>query len=160
MTLRIDDATPEDIRHVALNMRDSDYAEFLAVSGAADREQLADALVARFKGVNGVLVGAMDEPVCIGGVIETRPNVITLLFFATDRFPEISFGITRFITAQLFPRLREAGVHRIEATAMCKHRHAQRWLKILGLTRETGVLRGYGRGGEGYYMFSWVDPCL
>lgn len=155
--LKISEATPETVRHVALNMRTRDYVEFSAVSFLEGREALADNLVERFGNSPEIHVGftADDEPACVGGTIMTRPNVISLLFFATDRFPEIGLPITRYIRKQLLPRLIEAGVHRIEAVSISNYSETHAWLETIGLSRETGPLYGYGKDGETYLQFAW-----
>lgn len=106
--MKIDVATDDDIRAVALQMRERDFAEFSAVTTAATPEELADLLASRYAGRPDVLCASLDGvPVCIGGTIESRPNVMTLLFFATDRFSDIAIPITRFIR-RLFSNYEKA----------------------------------------------------
>lgn len=154
--MRISEPTPDAVRYVALNMRERDFDEFSAVSFATDRDELARDITARYGERNDVMVADVEgEPVCVGATIMSRPNVITLLFFATDRFPEIALPITRFIKKQLFPRLVKTGVHRIEAVSMDGYEQAQHWLRTLGLEQETGPMPGYGRNGEAFIQFAW-----
>lgn len=157
----IEQATIKDIRDVALAMRDSDYDEFLAVSFADGREALAASLVERFGGRDDVLAFSDEQgPVAIGALINARPNVMTLLFFANDRFALIAGDLARWATRELFPRQRAAGVHRIEAIARASHESAKRWIGMLGLEPEGPPFRGYGRRGEAYQQFAWVsDAC-
>ena len=132
--MKIEAATPDAVRSVAVNMRERDFAEFSAVSFAETRFELAEVLTARYGNSPEVHVGFEGlEPVCVGGSIMARPNVISLLFFATDRFPEIVLPATRYIKKQLLPRLIEAGVHRIEAVSMVGHSEVHAWLRTLGL---------------------------
>ena len=153
---KIEHALDEDVRRVAANLRDKDVAEFLALSHAPDRHALAAQLLDRWGGHPAAIVVRDEEgPVCIGGGIEHRPNVITLMLFATDRFAGIALPLTRFVTRQLFYRWRVAGVHRIEAFSMEGHDEAHRWIELLGLDREA-ELTGYGRGGETFIQFAWV----
>ncbi len=155
--MRIEKATRLDIRYVALQMRDSDYAEFSALYPAEDRTALAEQIAARFEGRTDVIVALSEgEPVAIGAPIETRPNVITLLFFATDKLPEIGGALTRFILQRLFPPLIEAGVHRIEAVSLDGHTEAHRWIEALGLKQEGSPMLGYGKNKETYLQFAWV----
>ncbi|MGF7008104.1 hypothetical protein [Aminobacter sp. BE322] len=156
--MRIDPASRDDVRTVALAMRGRDFAEFSAVSFADTREQLADALAERYGDRHDVMCGFhKGSPACIGGTILARPNVATLLFFATDEFPRIGLPTTRFIKKQLFPRLVDAGVHRIEAVSMEGHVETHAWLRTLGLEPETGPMHGYGRRGEAFIQFAWVQ---
>lgn len=155
--MRIERATVAEVHYVALNMRERDFEEFSAVAPVDTREELADLLADRYGGRSDVLCGSKDgEPICIGGTIEGRPNVLTLLFFATDAFPEIALPITRFIRNELFPRYFEAGVHRVEAVSLGGYDHVHRWLQIIGLEPETGPLRAYGKRGEDFVQFSKV----
>lgn len=154
--LKVRQALDADVAHVARNMRPSDVAEFLAVSPAANADELADLLLDRYGGHPGAIAVEIDgEPICIGAGLEGRPNVVTLLFFATPRFAEAAVGVTRFVTRNLFPRYRTAGVHRIEAISIEGYTDAHRWIEILGLRREA-VLQGFGKNGEAFHQFAWV----
>lgn len=161
--MRIKAATAEDIRTVALAMRARDFEELTALSPVDTRKDLADLLVSRYAGRDDILCGSKArQPICIGGTIEGRPNVISLLFFATDDFPRIALPITRFIRNNLFPRYFEAGVHRIEAASMEGYDAAHHWLGTLGLTPETGPMAGFGKRGEAFIQFAKVlhaDPA-
>lgn len=152
--MKIERATADAVRHVALNMRDRDFAEFSAVSPADTREQLAGVLSRAYGGRDDVMCGYDGSaPVCIGGTLEMWPNVITLLFFATDEFPKIALPVTRFIRG-LFRRYEAAGVHRIQAISLAGYDKTHQWLGTLGLQPETGPLKGYGRHGEDFIQFS------
>ena len=152
--MRIEEATYETTHQVALAMREPDYLEFSAVSAATSRVALAEDLANRLSGA-GLVGYSGDDPVCVGVVVVSRPNVVSLGFFATDRFPEIGLGITRYIKNTLFPKLRDAGIHRIEAVSMSTHTEAHRWLEALGLSQETGEMRGFGKNGESFIQFAW-----
>lgn len=154
--MTINRATAGDVRAVALAMRERDFDEFTATSDVYDRRLLAHNLSLKYGGRDDVLVGCADgEPVCIGGTIETWPGVISLLFFATDDFPKIGRGITRWIRRELFPRYYKSGVHRIQAISHGKHRDAHAWLKALGLEQEA-VFKGFGRDGQDFVQFAQV----
>lgn len=154
--IRIDHASTEDVRLVASQMRERDVTEFLATSFATTREELASELTSRFTVLGGAICASDDAgPVAIGATIEARPNVLTLSFFANDRFPEIAIELTSFIRQRLFPAQRRAGAHRIECVSIDTYTDAHRWIEILGLTQES-VLPGYGRGGETFLQFAWV----
>lgn len=158
--MRISDPTREAVHFVALKMRERDFAEFSAVSYASTREELADVMAERYGQFEGCVIGhAGDNPVCVGATVMARPNVVSLLFFATDQFPEIALPATRFIKRELFARLKKAGVHRIEAVSMAGHNDAHAWLQTLGLEQETGEMRGYGKNGETFLQFAWVSDA-
>jgi len=154
---KIEPASREDVHRVALDMRQGDFDEFSAVSFADDRAQLATLLADRYGGRHDVMCGwCAGRPACVGGLVQARPNVVSLLFFATDDFRRIGLGVTRFIVKQLFPRLEAAGVHRFEAVSLAAHNDAHMWLQTLGLRPETGPMLGYGRDGQAFIQFAKV----
>lgn len=154
--MTIGKADEADVLFVAQNMRASDSREFLAVSQLPDAQALAVDLALRY-GQNAATICVRDKtgPVAIGAGVEGRPNVITLMFFATDQFPFVAMATTRFIRQQLFPRYREAGVHRIECLSIDGNTDAQRWIETLGLKHEA-TLKGFGRGKETFHQYAWV----
>ena len=76
------------------------------------------------------------------------------MFFATDDFPKIGRMITRWLKRELFPRYEAAGVHRIQAISLDGYDEIHRWLISLGLEREAGPMRGYGKNGEAFVQFA------
>lgn len=156
--MRIDVTTPENVRHVAERMRASDYREFAALSHARNCAEMADVLTAAYGNhPSGICASHGSEPVAVGAMVEGRPNVMTLMFFATDEFPKIALPLTRFITKNLFEKYRAEGVHRIECVSIEGYDAAHRWIKLLGLQLEA-VFPGYGKGGEAFMQFAWVRP--
>lgn len=156
--MQVDATTPENVRFVAERMRDSDFREFSAVSYAKTRQQLADVMVDLYgRHPGGMCAYAAGSPAAVGALIEGRPNVVTLMFFATDAMAGIAIPLTRFIRKSVFPLYRDDGVHRIECISIDGHGEAHRWIEILGLKREA-VFQGYGKHGEAFHQFAWVKP--
>lgn len=157
--MRVDAACAVDVYTVAMAMRDADFAEFSALNAAPDRETLAIQL-RRVYGAHPDAVTAFADdgaPVAVGAVVIARPNVATLMFFATPRLAEIGQQLTRFIRRRLLPAYVARGVHRVECVSMAGHDDAHRWIRTLGLSREAEC-RGYGKAGETFYQFAWVAP--
>lgn len=155
--MRIERASPEAVRFVALNMRARDFDEFSALSPLDDREALAGELAARYgRRPDVVCVGDEAGPICVVGTIEAWPTVVTLLFFATDRLASIVLPATRFVLRELFPRYDRIGIRRIQAVAMADRPDVDRWLRMLGLEPETGPLPGYGKRGEAFIQYARV----
>lgn len=154
--MKIDAPTRQDVRVIARNMRERDKAEFMAVSKVQTAEDLVKALTNRYGNAEDA-IGVFDgqEPVGIAALIEHRPNVVTLGFFATDRFPVIAVPFTKFVKQRLFPQYVAAGVHRIECVSKADYKAAHRWLRVLGLEQEA-VMPGYGKGRETYLQFAKV----
>ena len=156
--MKIDAPSRADILHVALAMRARDYDEFSALAFASDRDELAEALANRYAEADDVFCAyATDgEAVAVGAMVQARPGVVTLMFFATERMAEIGLALTKFITQRLFPAYRARGIHRIECVSMEGYDEVHRWIEVLGLRREAGPFRGFGKHGEGFIQFAWV----
>lgn len=153
---RIDAATEADILYVAQRMRERDVEEFMAVSRVGSPAELVEVLAGQYGNRGDVICARLgDEPVCIGITIETRPNVITLGFFATDKFPAVALRVTKFVR-RLFDNYEQAGVHRFEAVSIDGYHEAHRWLGLLGLHPESGIMRKYGREGQSFIQFARV----
>ena len=155
--MRIEPASIDQIRDVALRMRARDFDEFRALNFADTREALAEALAARYAARDDILCASRDgEDICVGGFLEHRPRVVSLMLYATDSFPRIGYGLTRFILREMFPRLAAAGIHRIEAISLADYSAVHEWLRTLGLGAETPPLRNFGKNGESFVQFAKV----
>jgi hypothetical protein len=158
--MKIDVATLVDIREVALNMRERDLEEFSAVYAADTRHEIANVLGDRYGWRTDIIVAKQDDvPVAVGGVMELRPNVLTLFFLATPAFDRIVLPLSRYIKWRLFPPLIEAGVHRIEAVTLDTYTEMHRWLELLGLSREA-THPCFGKRRETFATYAWVKGEL
>lgn len=159
MALQIDPATPHDIFTVASAMRDSDFREFSAFYAGPTKLDIAYQLVMKYGNRDDVIVASDGGPIAVGGLLQARPNVITLWMLATDDFPRIGLGLTRFLVKRMIPPLVDAGVHRIECASIEGYATAHTWIRALGL-RQEAVMPGYGQNGETFIQFAWVkDVC-
>jgi hypothetical protein len=156
-SMKLEPPKAEEFRHVARFMRERDFKEFSAFYPTDDREKLAQLLVRKYLLNEHVICGSLDgEPICIGAVLPVWPGVGSLLFFATDSFPKIGRGITRFVKTELFPRYMNAGLHRIQAVSLDGYAEVHDWLRVIGLQQEGGPMPGYGKHGEPFVQFSMV----
>lgn len=148
-------ATPSDIARVALNMRDRDLAELSAMSYVNGRAEAAEVLVERYTGRSGVECAKLNGvPVAIGSMLWTRPGVVSLLFYATDAFPKVAVGLTRYIRNG---PMREAKgrAHRIECFSLSSYTEMRQWVEGFGL-RPEATLRQFGRNGEDFIVYAWL----
>lgn len=155
--MKIDAPTVAHVRHVADNIREKDADEFLAVSFARGRAELADNLVERYGRNFETYCFSEDDgtPVAVGAMCEGRPNVVTLMFFATAQFRKLALPIARFTKHRLFPHYRGLGIHRIECISIAGYEESHRWIRLCGMAEE-GVFRGFGRDGQTFHQFAWV----
>lgn len=159
--MQIKNCDPESVRLVALNMRAQDYEEFSALLPVAARAELAEMLTCTFgRSREAYVVWCKGQPVAVGGFIETRPNVRTVLFFATEGFADVAVPLTKWIRRELMPSVITAGAHRIECVVKQDYWAARRWIGFFGLRHEASLAK-YGKNGEPFELFAWVarDTC-
>jgi hypothetical protein len=148
-------AREEHIRAVALGMRPRDLAELSAVSYVESRQDAADVLAGRYADHPNVECALWrGEPVAIGGLLWTRPNVASLLFYATPAFPKVVVGLTRYIQVTALARAK-AHAHRIECFSLSTYAEMRQWVESFGLEREA-TLRQFGRNGEDFIVYAWL----
>ena len=158
--MRIEAPTRADVIEVASRMRQEDVDEFMAVSFCDTRAGLIENLAWRYGDSDQTFCAYLEDvPIAIGAMVQHRPNVITAGLFATDEFHLVAFPFAKFIRQRLFPEYRQRGTHRIDALSAASHTKAHRWMQTLGL-KEEARLRAFGRGGEDFLQFAWVDDGL
>ena len=153
--MRLTLATPEAVMAVALFMRDRDYEEFVSATWAESREELAKSLSKTYGNRQDVYVAWSEtgEPMAVGGMIELRPNVVTLLFFCTDATRKIFVPITQLFRDKLLPAVEAAGAHRVECVTLGENHKMRAWLERLGLQQEAEH-PGFGRNGQTYFTYA------
>lgn len=146
-----------DVVYVARRMRASDAEEIWPITIAKTPEALA------LGAVYGVgykfVVGSGAVPVATWGASPTRPGVVSVWMFATDRWPEVALTVTRHIRRELMSTLIDAGYVRAECWSHANHHVAHKWLEILGAIREATV-EDYGPNRVPYHCYSWTRSRL
>ena len=145
------------IYNVALNMRQKDYEEIVALSFCESRKELADQLSRSWAGHKTTIVCGTKEHGAIAAFtyIPMRKGVWSLGLFATNNFQKIHLSLTKLIINSIIPILDKAKAHRVEAQSIDGYEAVHNWLKFLGLNEES-VLKSYGRNGEDFINFAWV----
>lgn len=146
-----------DALYICRNLRAADAREAWATRDDEDTDRLAME-IAQHWGPGSYCARATDgTPVALIGYTERWPGVWCCWMLATDRFPEVGKGLTRWVKRSMLPSLIERGAHRIEAYSIDGHDTAHRWLRFCGAVEEAR-LRRYGRNGEDYLVFSIPTP--
>jgi hypothetical protein len=141
---------------VAENMREWDRREIFATHKAEDPAGLADMALACGPAhwASGIEEG---RAIAVFGCLQMWPGVWSMWLYATDEFNKVGKSMTRLVRDAIVPELFKAGAHRLECRSMEGHVDAQRWLQVLGATRE-GTLRAFGRGREDFHVYVWPIP--
>lgn len=151
----------EGLAHVVCNMREIDRQEVFATTfphdnPAHDNEAMIERTFrAGTEAGIGFIAYSGEEPVAVIGMTMAWPGVVGVWMFATDSWPLVALGLTRWARKSIIPIMRDAEVHRAQCWSMSGHHVAHRWLKYLGATLET-VAPGFGREGEEFCLFAWV----
>ena len=145
------------IYDIAVNMRERDYQECVALSFADNRHELADELARSWANIETSIICGTKED---GGIaaftyVPMRKGVWNMGLFATDKFNKIHLSLTKLIIKSIIPTLDNAGAHRVEAQSIAGYSTVHNWLKFLGLEEES-ILKGYGRNGEDFVNFAYV----
>jgi len=155
--VHVEEGTNEALREVVANLREEDVAEFTAINQYADsRETLVGDLIARYADRDDTFAAYDgDTAVAFGAMVRVEPDTISAGFFATDRFPAVALPIARVIKRLLLPTYAEQSF-RIECVVMESYEAAIRFVEMLGF-RASERLSGYGKHGENFVRFVWVE---
>jgi hypothetical protein len=140
---------------VVWNLRASDRQEAFADRWDDDPDSLA-VEIARGWGKLGWVAMHEGRPVAVFGATEKWPGVWSCWLLATDEWPKVALGVTKFVKRRIMPYLVETGAIRCEARSIDGHTKSHRWLAAIGCVQEAR-LRRYGRNGEDFLVFRW-DP--
>lgn len=142
------------VNHVAANMRAMDREEIFATQFGDDPMSITAACMAvpQFAWT----AWREDEPIAVVGAVPMHPSVWSVYAFATDRFSEIAYPLTRFVKRGMIPSLASSGCRRAQCLSLASHKEAHDWLTYLG-AEATGqdAYRRYGRHGEDFILFVW-----
>jgi hypothetical protein len=145
-----------DVAYVCRHMRAADAHEIFATRRTDDPDALAVEII-RYWGPMGFVAVDGELPVALFGATETWPGVWTAWMMATDEFPSVALGLTKFVKRRMIPELIGMGAFRGEARSVDGHTEAHRWLRVLGGVEEAR-LRRYGRNGEDFLVFRFDRP--
>jgi hypothetical protein len=146
------DINTPDVAHIAANMREWDRREIFATRFGDDIDEFV--LEASSRGPLAWTVGLGNEPIAAFGCHQCWPGMWSLWFFATDKLDTIGLSVTRLIIRAILPAIRGDDTRRIECRSMEGHDDAQRWLTVIGATREA-TLKGFGRDGDDFHVYTW-----
>lgn len=142
----------ETVLHVARNMRDRDKQEIYNVRWHDSPFDLMNAVMSQR---DFAWVAWLDgAPVAVFGGIPAHPGVWNMFAFATDAFPRLALGLTRFATKTVIPTLfQQMEAHRLQCDSHEKHTDAHQWLERMGARRES-VKVAFGKDGADYFTYT------
>lgn len=146
-----------DASFIAANMRDADYREIGCLWKAWDTRALGRCALET--AVDGMAWSIWDkgQPIAAYGLSHASP-------FDPEHWQAWAYGTDRFkravpLMTRHFDSIRDvirASCRRLQVITHTEHDLSHRWLERLGAERE-GVLRAYGRNGEDFAVYAWVN---
>lgn len=149
--MRLSHCSDKGVRYVVDNMRASDREEIYALRRSEDPRNVVRDVMAMSS--FSWMAWLDDRPQAVFGGGEVRPGVWSMFAFATDEFPRLALGLTRFAKKTVIPTLFcDLDAHRLQCESHESHASAHRWLKALGAEVES-VKRNFGKDGSNYLEF-------
>lgn len=139
-----------------MNMREIDHAEVFGMRGHDNPLLLAKEVVWASTYGKAAIATHNGRPCAVIGVSPMWPGVWSAWSFGTDDWSKAVLQLSRYALKTLRPFILERGAHRLQCESHIEHTDAHRWLMTLGAKPEAR-LRGYGRDGSDYIMFSWSN---
>lgn len=142
----------ESVLHVVRNMRARDKEEIYNLRWEPNPFVIMNEVMAQS---NFAWVAWLDDkPAAVFGGAPLHPGVWSMFAFATDEFPRLALGLTRFAVKTVIPTLfGEMGAHRLQCDSHEKHIDAHRWLARMGASKES-VKKSFGQDGADYFTFT------
>lgn len=150
--MMVPDPTIAEVLYVVRNLRDQSHREIF---------QATDSDIQTFSlGITGChgfrwVAYHNGRPAAILGASRLHAGVWSVFGFGTDDWIKVWRSVTRTAKREMFPLVANEGCHRAHCVTLTESVDVHRWLRLLGATEEC-VMRGYGKGGEDYTMFSWT----
>ena len=141
-----------DLMIILNALRPEDEAEYRATLGDLSRGQAAThILMARpfcWVARDG------DAPVAFIAAHKKLDHRYGISLAATQAFPNVVGGLTRWIGREMFPTLWRAGCRRAEAVMVDGHPTAGRWMQRLGAVHEAEMPLA-GVNAETLHLYAW-----
>lgn len=149
----IEELSKEALVHVLENMRDMDRREVRATWPNISEEGLASFLIASSRFSFSVTYNG--KPVAAGGIGAISQGVGSIWFLSTDDIKRVIIRLTRVVRRDIREVLEHMGFHRAEIRTIKGHRHAHRWIELLGGVRESR-LKDFGANRETFYLYRFL----
>lgn len=149
--MRLSHVSEACVWDVVEKMRDRDKQEIYGLRHSEDPALIVRDVLAM---ANFSWVAWLDDmPQVVFGGGEVRPGVWSMYAFATDEFPRLALGLTRFVKKTIIPTLfNDLGAHRLQCDSHVAHTDAHKWLNMLGGEVESWK-KGFGKDGSTYLEF-------
>lgn len=95
------------------------------------------------------------RPVLAGGLMGSGPGVVHTFLFGAEGWEAALGELIKHTRKVITETLTVERIHRVQCVSPCLHKDSRKFFRLMGLAFEH-ELRGYGKGGESFYMFARV----
>ncbi len=146
----------EPLRHIIRNLRKRDADEVFAMSDA-DADGIADQLFQRRDSGVAWIAWVHNEPVAAFGAYRTHGAHYGLWMIATESWPKVRLGVTRFGVKLLIPFLFDNGMKVGNCLSLSDYPQMHKWIRMIGGVEDCD-LKMFGKNGENFKRFIWINP--
>jgi hypothetical protein len=148
----IDDARFNDLRFIAMNLREEDRRELAVTRDPDDYDGLASA--AFFSFYRKVAIFDQKARFAFGASQTLIPGVVQVWGFGTPAAEKVLKPVTKYIKQSMVPELLSQGVVEARAFSHSSNAAAHRWLEYLGYTPGATISGAGARKKDSLILFS------
>jgi hypothetical protein len=134
------------------NLREADKRELLA---AGANLELLPVHIMIGSAFCFCAIDSLSIPHAIWGLMSARKGVGNAFAFGTKHWGKALPAIVRNVKRFALPLVLQNDYHRIECVALAHRKDVERFLKLLGGSREA-LMRQWGVGGEDFVLYRWL----
>jgi hypothetical protein len=143
------------LAYIVRNMRERDREEIFATRHSADMDEFVLHIFnQRYTGVAAIGYADDHTPVAAYGIYQAWGGVHWMWMFATDRWPEVMLGMTRYAKRQAIPHAFKHGMTLGQCFSLAGYDQIHRWIRMLGGVEDCRLTK-WGKNGEDFVRFIW-----
>jgi hypothetical protein len=146
------------VEFLCLNLRPQDRDEILGLMDHDNPLMLAAQMTHQVRNSGrGRIAWHKGKPAALMAFVELRPGVWEVWMCGTEDFKSVAFDLARWCRKEANDILTVCKGHRLQATSRADYEEAHKLIRALGGKAEGAPLRKFGKGGEDYQMFVWIN---
>lgn len=149
-----------NVWHVVQGMRAQDWQEVVNLVPAQFASVDGITMLAVSHSVFGFVLKLDQVPVVVVHFAQKHPGTLSAGMFATDQFNDVWRQLVRELREFALPALLELGTTYCEAHVMASNLEAQRFLRYIGFTQRSDVLKKYGAFDKDFVLYAISEEEL
>lgn len=139
-------------------MRERDFDEIIALRDHNSREMLAyEAHAYIINKGRGKVSWYKGKPAAFAAFTEMHPGVFEVWMAGTDDFKPAAMPLLKWFRNEANQILSAVSGHRLQCDSRSDYEEAHKLIRGMGGIPEGPPMRKYGKGGEDYQRFVWLN---